>query len=153
MSHGADLEAKNGDGFRPLHLAAKEGRHVALLALLTAGANAYSVTPRRWNALHYAMATGDADATRLLAYWDSDSGILGKQKNCAGVTPMALRRYNTVHGCFDGVLGASKYLAEAATRSIYYKQICSADTTHKIRKPEWIKYRQENIEWKAPLRV
>lgn len=92
VSHGADLEARDGDGLRPVHVAAKTGRHVELLALLAAGADAWSTTPRKWNALHYSVAGGHLDATRLLAYWDADSGILGKQKNSAGVAAMDLGR-------------------------------------------------------------
>lgn len=92
MSHGADLEAEDDDGLRPIHLAAKAGRHVALLALLTAGADLYSVTPRRRNALHYSVAGRHGDATRLLAYWDSDSGGLGRQRNASGATPIDLGR-------------------------------------------------------------
>lgn len=92
VSHGADLEARDGDGLRPIHVAAKTGRHVALLALLASGADAWSVTPRKWNALHYSIAGGYLDAARLLAYWDSDSGILGRQTNSAGVAAMDLGR-------------------------------------------------------------
>lgn len=96
VSHGADLEARDGDGLRPIHVAAKTGRHVALLALLAAGADAWSVTPRKWNALHYSIAGGFFDATRLLTYWDADSGVLGRQKNSAGVAAMDLGRCGAV---------------------------------------------------------
>lgn len=92
VSHGADLEARDGDGLRPIHVAAKTGQHVALLTLLAAGADAWSVTPRRWNALHYSIAGGHLDTTRLLAYWDADSGVLVRQNNSAGVAAMELGR-------------------------------------------------------------
>ena len=92
VSHGADLEAQDDDGLRPVHFAAKTGRHVALLALLTAGADPYPLTRRGWNALHYSMAGGHVNATRLLAYWDSDCSALGSQKNSAGALPMDLGR-------------------------------------------------------------
>lgn len=92
VSHGADLEAEDDDGLRPIHLAAKAGRHVALLALLTAGADLYSVTPRKRNALHLSVAGRHGDATRLLAYWDSDVGGLGRQRDAAGATPIDLGR-------------------------------------------------------------
>lgn len=92
VCHGADLEARDGEGLRPIHVAAKTGRHVALLALLAAGADAWSVTPRKWNAFHYSIAGGYVKTTRLLAYWDADSGVLGRQKNSAGVAAMDLGR-------------------------------------------------------------
>lgn len=92
VSHGADTEAKDSNGLRPLHYAAKAGRHVALLALLTAGADPYGASPRCWNALHFAVAGGNAKATRLLAYRDSDSGFLARQKNGAGARPIDLGR-------------------------------------------------------------
>lgn len=92
VSHGADMEAQDGDGLRPVHFAAKAGQHVALLALLTAGADPYPLTRRGWNALHYSMAGGHVDATRLLTYWDSDCGALGSQNNSAGALPMDLGR-------------------------------------------------------------
>ena len=93
VSHGGDLEARDGDGLRPIHYAAKAGKHATLLSLLVAGAHPGTVTPRRWNALHYAVAFGHSDAVRLLAWWDSDSGALLRQKNSAGVTPRDLSRY------------------------------------------------------------
>eukprot|EP00903_Cladosiphon_okamuranus_P019482 g17915.t1 len=96
VSHGADLEARDGEGLRPIHVAAKTGRHVALLALLAAGADAWSVTPRKWNALHYSIAGGHLETTRLLAYWDADSGVFSRQKNSAGVTAMDLGRTNEI---------------------------------------------------------
>lgn len=92
MSHGADPEVRDAEGLRPVHIAVKNGRHVALLALLMAGADPWSVTPRKWNALHYSAAGGYIDSTRLLAYWDSDSGILSRQTNSAGMTAADLGR-------------------------------------------------------------
>lgn len=86
------MEAQDSDGLRPVHIAAKTGRHVALLALLTAGADPHTLSRRGWNALHYSVAGGHADATRLLAYWDSDCGALGSQRNRAGALPMDLGR-------------------------------------------------------------
>ncbi|CAN0128101.1 unnamed protein product, partial [Laminaria digitata] len=56
--------------------------------LLTAGADPYPLTRRGWNALHYSMAGGHAEATRLLVYWDSDCGALGSQMNSAGALPV-----------------------------------------------------------------
>ena len=95
VSHGADIEAQDSDGLRPVHFAAKAGQHIALLALLTAGADPHPLTRRGWNALHYSMAGGHVDATRLLTYWDSDCGSLGIQKNSAGALPMDLCRCGT----------------------------------------------------------
>ena len=92
VSHGADLEARDGEGLRPIHVAARAGRHAALLALLAAGADAWSLTSRRWNALHYSVVGGHLETTRLLAYWDADSGVLGRQKNSAGVAATDLGR-------------------------------------------------------------
>lgn len=92
VSHGADPEVRDAEGLRPIHVAAMNGQHIPLLALLTAGADPWSVTPRAWNALHYSVAGGFSHTTRLLAYWDSDSGIFGRQQNSAGVTASALGR-------------------------------------------------------------
>lgn len=103
VSHGADLEAEDDDGLRPIHLAAKAGRHVALLALLSAGADLYSVTPRKRNALHHSVAGRHGDATRLLAYWDSDSGGLGRQRNAAGATPIDLGRCDGGMGKWESI--------------------------------------------------
>ncbi|CAM9896306.1 unnamed protein product, partial [Hapterophycus canaliculatus] len=94
VSHGADLEAQDDEGLRPIHFAAKTGRHVALLSLLTAGADPWAETPRGWNALHFSVVGRHEDATRLLAYWDSDSGIYGARKNCKGATAADLGRTN-----------------------------------------------------------
>ncbi|CAB1096907.1 unnamed protein product [Ectocarpus sp. CCAP 1310/34] len=96
VSHGTSLEAQDADGLRPIHFAARKGRHIALLALLTAGADPWSVTSRRWNALHYSAASGSLWCTRLLAYWDSDSGVLARQENSAGTTAMALGRTDDI---------------------------------------------------------
>lgn len=95
VSHGADMEAQDSDGLRPVHFAAKAGQHVTLLALLTAGADPYPLTRRGWNALHYSVAGGHVDATRLLTYWDSDCGSFGIQKNSTGALPMDLGRCGT----------------------------------------------------------
>lgn len=98
INHSADLEAEDGDGLRPIHVAAQSGHHIALLALLSAGADVYSVTPRRWNAMHYAVVGGHVDAARLLAYWDSDTGVMVKQRNSSGVTPIDMCRCVLGHG-------------------------------------------------------
>ncbi|CAM9689933.1 unnamed protein product [Ectocarpus sp. 4 AP-2014] len=96
VSHGTSLEAQDADGLRPIHFAARKSRHIALLALLTAGADPWSVTSRRWNALHYSAASGSLWCTRLLAYWDSDSGVLARQENSAGTTAMDLGRTDDI---------------------------------------------------------
>lgn len=96
VSHGANLEATDGEGLRPVHIAARAGRHVAIMALLSAGADVHPVTPRRWNALHFAAAGGHVDTARLLVYWDADSGVLSRQKNAAEATPVDLARCRRV---------------------------------------------------------
>ncbi|CAM9962215.1 unnamed protein product [Ectocarpus fasciculatus] len=96
LSHGTRLEAQDANGLRPIHFAARTGRHIALLALLTAGADPWSVTSRRWNALHYSVASGSLWCTRLLAYWDSDSGVLARQESSAGTTAMDLGRTDDI---------------------------------------------------------
>lgn len=92
VSHGADVNARDSDGRHPLHIAAEAGQAAAVLALLMAGADRLSVTPRGWNALHYAVAGGHIPAARVLTYFDSDAGALGVQRNCAGLTPANLSR-------------------------------------------------------------
>lgn len=122
VSHGTSVEAQDADGLRPIHFAARKGRHIALLALLTAGADPWSVTSRRWNALHYSSASGSLWCTRLLAYWDSDSGVLARQENRAGTTAMDLGR----------CVNAKGFLSEARRRPFVVSDIgtlcvCIAD--------------------------
>ncbi|CBJ25448.1 conserved unknown protein [Ectocarpus siliculosus] len=107
VSHGTSLEAQDADGLRPIHFAARKGRHIALLALLTAGANPWSVTSRRWNALHYSAASGSLWCTRLLVYWDSDSGVLARQENSAGTTAMDLGRTDDIRLAMSSIWEAA----------------------------------------------
>lgn len=92
VSHGANLEAQDYDELCPTYIAAKAGWHVALHPILSAGADLWSATPTRWNALHFAAVGGDTDAVRLLVYWDSDAGVLSRQKNTAETIPAELAR-------------------------------------------------------------
>ncbi|CAM9614224.1 unnamed protein product, partial [Choristocarpus tenellus] len=90
-THGADLEAEDNDGLRPLHVAAKAGEPRVVLCLLTAGASLYVSTPQHgWNTLHFAARGDNEDTTRLLSYWDADVGQLRRRRNNAGITPPGL---------------------------------------------------------------
>lgn len=132
MSHGADIEACDGDGLRPIHVAAKTGRHVALIALLAAGADAWSLTPRKWNALHYSVAGGHLSTTRLLAFWDSDSGVFGRQTNSAGRTATDLTRHGWTRSFAAGAIHVQTWYSRecfvsigAIYASLVPKKFCS----------------------------
>ncbi|CAM9777410.1 unnamed protein product [Scytosiphon promiscuus] len=132
VGHGGDLEAQDHDGLRPIHFAAKTGCHVALLALLTAGADPWSKTPRGWNALHYAVVGRHVHATRLLAYWDSDTGIFGQQKNCNGARAADLSRTSEIKSATSTIWqSAALGEAERVSRSCQESSRSSKDTTGK----------------------
>jgi len=63
---GADLEARNRDGWTPLLVSVRRGHTEIASLLLKAGANVNAKTGSGWTALHLAAKNGLEDLTRQL---------------------------------------------------------------------------------------
>jgi ankyrin repeat protein len=63
---GAPVDAGNGKGETPLHLAAQMGNTEMCRRLITSKANVNLRARNRWTPLHYAAASGQKDAATLL---------------------------------------------------------------------------------------
>ncbi|CAM9437350.1 unnamed protein product [Ectocarpus sp. 6 AP-2014] len=85
---GADIQARNMSGSRPLHCAAEEARPEASLALLNLGAEVNAQTVSGETALHRAAAKvgrrrGSVQVVSLLLRWGADETIVCKQGKTA----------------------------------------------------------------------
>ena len=63
LNQGADIHAKNKDGWTPLHSAAKENASTTAEVLLNQGANIHAKDKFGWTPLHLAAAKENASAT------------------------------------------------------------------------------------------
>ncbi len=63
---GADVEARDADGYRPLHIASTNGRGSVVRQLLERGADVRATTTDGWTPLHVASQEGHQSVVRLL---------------------------------------------------------------------------------------
>jgi ankyrin repeat protein len=85
LAHGADVNAQNRDGWRPLHSAAFLTREIdALSWLLANGADVSTVNKDGWTALHLAVLRARQDKAKLLLSRGADINA----KNSDGWTPL-----------------------------------------------------------------
>lgn len=95
LERGAQIEAANDEGWRPLHLAAWCGHAGTCLALLEYGANVSSCDAFGCIALHYAAFKGNEQTCLLLLEYGSDPAIKDGQSQ----TPLNMAIENEQEGC------------------------------------------------------
>lgn len=66
IAAGADVNATNAQGYKPLYIAAREGWTKALEQLLAAGADVNGAPRSGWTALHAASVQGHLPVVRIL---------------------------------------------------------------------------------------
>jgi ankyrin repeat protein len=63
---GADIDAQNGEGKTPLHIASWRGRLAIVQALLSGGANILAANNQRELPSHYALSKGKSEVAKCL---------------------------------------------------------------------------------------
>ena len=104
VEQGADVNARNKDGWTPLHVAAREDASAAAAVLLEQGADANArETLFGWTPLHLAAAKGDASATAevLLSH---KADVQAKDK--FGWTPLHSAASNNAHETAEVLLNS-----------------------------------------------
>ena len=66
LADGADLHARDDDGWTPLHIAAWEGHREVITALLDARADLHARNNNGWTSLHVAASEGHREAIAAL---------------------------------------------------------------------------------------
>ena len=84
---GADLEALDVSGRTALHFAAKKGDPRVLYSLLLLGANVYTTTRNRSNALHIAVESSRKMCIRLLVRYDAEKRQLKQGRDSSNRIP------------------------------------------------------------------
>lgn len=75
--HGADLNAKNSEGWQPLHYAATNGNVAVMEALLECGADVDGRTPNLLTALALCCTKGSEAGVRTLIKHRAKYGVCG----------------------------------------------------------------------------
>ena len=89
ISQGADIYAKNADGYTPLHDAAVSNRNAGVAKyLITEGADIHAKSNIGWTPLHSATFGGNIEVVKLLV----DSGAIVDAKDNDGNTPLDLAK-------------------------------------------------------------
>ncbi len=104
VEQGADVNARNKDGWTPLHVAAREDASAAAAVLLEEGADVNArETLFGWTPLHLAAAKGDASATAevLLSH---KADVQAKDK--FGWTPLHSAASNNAHETAEVLLNS-----------------------------------------------
>ena len=104
VEQGADVNARNKDGWTPLHVAAREDASAAAAVLLEQGADVNArETLFGWTPLHLAAAKGDASATAevLLSH---KADVQAKDK--FGWTPLHSAASNNAHETAEVLLNS-----------------------------------------------
>lgn len=83
LAEGADVNAKDGDGWTALMLAIVKGHLDAARALLCEGADVHSKNNRGWTALRFAVSMDDSEAVRLLLEMGADVNDKDDEGNTA----------------------------------------------------------------------
>ncbi len=84
LSAGADIEAQNYDGRRPLHMACFKGQVVCARELINSGADIESKDDSSWTPLHFAARYGHIEVVRLLLNPDSNAKVALLNKRTTG---------------------------------------------------------------------
>ena len=104
FQQGADVHARNEDGWTPLHVAAKGDAAEAAEVLLGHGADVNATeTLFRWTPLHLAAAAGDASATAAVLL-GQEADVHAKDK--FGWTPLHSAAANNAHETAEVLLKA-----------------------------------------------
>lgn len=97
-----ELRPAPASGPTPLHLAAFEGRHAEVKALIQAGADVAAVDEQQRTPLHYAVAGGHVAVARSLLAAGASTSAADRQ----GVTPEVLARHSGFHRLVQVLLAA-----------------------------------------------
>ena len=84
LDGGADIEARDGDGWTPLHIAVEKNKPEVVTLLLDRGANIEARTEHEATSLHFAAAKNESEAVALLL--DRGANIEARTEN--GNTPL-----------------------------------------------------------------
>ena len=109
MSHGAQVDAKDGHGWTPLHRPASEGEKAIVELLLSYGAQIDSRDDHGWTPLHCAASEGEEAIVELLLQKGADV----QAKTQKGFTALHLLENNPEHLEAARVLLAHKVNLEA----------------------------------------
>lgn len=83
LDNGADMTAKDREGYTPLHIAALSGSHSVAELLISRGARVSAVNAYGWTPLHAASVNGHAEVGQLLL----DNGAKPDAEAADGRTP------------------------------------------------------------------
>ena len=87
VERGANLEAKDVEGYTALHWACRKGRVEAAHCLLELGADLYAQNKYGSTALHLAVMHNHLDVVQLLARRDCEFGLLKRTRDCRNKRP------------------------------------------------------------------
>lgn len=109
-NNGGNLDAVDVEGFTPLLAAARHpDRHVAIAALLRAGANIYAQEPsRNWTGLHFACFDGYRATVRLLSRFDAEKGKLINMRDRRGKTATDVCELGSVRAALHNLFESAK---------------------------------------------
>ena len=103
VEYGADVNAKDVNGYTALHLAAYQGHTDAVRALVLAGADVSAKNVGEATALYYAAMEGHTDAVRALVVAGADASKKDSRKE----TPLDIALQYPRHAQVIEILRAS----------------------------------------------